>query len=116
MKRFLTILCLLVAFATSGVFAQWNSTGGILKIGKYTQMDTQISLKLMAAGMCSLSKGYQSLATGNYKIQGNKLYVTYTFASGPAASLQGTTERFNIIDDSTFTDQNDYEFEYVGAY
>ena len=85
-----------------------------LKDGKYACSGTNLKMSLNY-GLMTLDEGYITVATGNYRISGNQLVVTFSTASGDWEHVRGTTFSYTITDSQNFYGGNE-RWSYVGYF
>jgi hypothetical protein len=94
---------LLVLFTVGTVFAQWWATTSALQLGRYAAVGTpSLTMSIGGLGDVTLSEDYSALANGTYKINGDKMTITFFNANGSASYLSGKTLTYTIIDSTTF--------------
>lgn len=91
-----------------------KSSAFTLKQGTYTGSGANMKINL-AIGIATFSVNYETIAMGSYKIQGNRLLITWnTVSSKDYSYLRNVTSVYTIEDEKCFTNTSGATFVYTG--
>lgn len=101
--------------APASASIQPQPSAASLKNGTYTCSGSNLKMSLNY-GFATLSEGYNLVASGSYKIQGNRLLITWTSVTSEAFNyLRNVTSVYIIQDDKAFKNANNgVMFVYTG--